>query len=177
MNYRKVIALLIVTSLALFGFGFFSIEPLEIPYLMKKFSNSNDSSDCGPQSLNFVLRHYGVETSLDDLIDRSGTTRKGTTLLGLRNTARGLGLTAEGWMVAADDLKNINLPVIVFIHGTHFSVLNEISDKDVLLIDPDRGALRIPLESFLEIWEGHTLLFAPPGQPLILKGTPQEESN
>lgn len=176
MKYRKVVALVIISASALIGYGLFSVEPFEIPYFLKRLGRSDSPSDCGPKSLQFVLQHYGIEASIDELAKKAGTTSQGTTLLALRNTARAFGLSSDGWMVAREDLQRIHLPAIVFVDGKHFSVLASTSAEDVLLIDPDRGALRVRINDFFEVWEGHTLLFAPDGDPILPIGSSPKDT-
>lgn len=62
----------------------------------KAFVLQQDSSDCGVACLRTLLRYYGSDASLERLRELSGTTKEGTTLLGLYQAANALGLEAEG---------------------------------------------------------------------------------
>ena len=58
------------------------------------------SYDCGPACLAMVLAHHGHDASVDDIRERLGTSRDGTTGYELVRVARDLGMEAKGVKVA-----------------------------------------------------------------------------
>ena len=56
----------------------------------------HDQSDCGVACLLSIIQYYGGANSLEKLRELSGTTKQGTTLLGLYQTANQIGFTAQG---------------------------------------------------------------------------------
>lgn len=118
-------------------------------------------ADCGPRSLQIVLEHFGRHIPLEQLMTDSGTTAKGTTMLGLKRCAQKHGLHAEGFLFQSVQLAQIPVPAIVFLDGQHFAVLVEAGPAQVLLHDPRDGPAHIGCRLFLRRWKGHTVIFKP----------------
>jgi len=64
--------------------------------LDKSFVLQHDQSDCGIACLLSIIHYYEGNNTLEKLRELSGTTRQGTTLLGLFQAANELGFTASG---------------------------------------------------------------------------------
>jgi ATP-binding cassette subfamily B protein len=127
----------------------------DCPYFQQK------RFDCGPASLQVVMAHFGISIPISRIRSLSGTSEKGTSMLGLRNCAVRFGFEAAGWNLSAEDLFQIPLPAIVFLSRGHFVVLEAVSRDVVFLNDPAKGARVLPLAQFLEIWNGDTLILHP----------------
>jgi ABC-type bacteriocin/lantibiotic exporter with double-glycine peptidase domain len=116
--------------------------------------------DCGPACLAMVLNYHGRESSVDDIRERLGTSRDGTTGYELVRVARELGMEAKG--VKASDLvalKDVPLPAIAHYKQGHFVVLERVrSARSVRVVDPMRGRLDLPLEEFKAIFSGVLVL-------------------
>ena len=54
-------------------------------------------TECGAASLGMVLGHYGCWVSLEELRERCGASRDGTTASDLVKTGAQFGLTAKGY--------------------------------------------------------------------------------
>lgn len=122
------------------------------------------NSDCGDAALKMVFTHFGIPTTYAEIRQQLATPPSGATMLSLRNLALQKGLLCEGWKLTIGDLRNVPLPAIVFILGNHYAVLTAFSDaSDLVILDPARGRLRIPVRRFQTIWAGETLLFHKPG--------------
>lgn len=122
-----------------------------------------ENVDCGPRSLEIVLRHHGLETDPHELNRCAGLNSGGSSMLGLRDCARSHGMDAQGWQLTAADLPSLPLPAIVFLEDRHFAVLEAIKGDEVRLQDPATGTRTLPLPKFLRRWKGKTLVV----QPLI----------
>lgn len=82
----------------------------------KTFVLQHDQSDCGVACLSSLINYYGGNGDLEKLRRLSGTTRQGTTLLGLYQAANQLGFSAEG---NEADLKALmEHPEPVILHTT-----------------------------------------------------------
>ncbi len=116
--------------------------------------------DCGVACLQMALREQGIITTLEELRRISGTTRAGTSLLGLKLAAEANGVTASAWRLVPRDLEKIPLPAIAFVEGDHF-VLIEAIDRNghIVVNDPARGKLRYRVQAFNKHWRGQVLLF------------------
>jgi ATP-binding cassette subfamily B protein len=63
------------------------ITPAKIPVILQQAS-----SDCGVACLASVIRYFEGESSIEYLLNLSGTAIQGTTVLGLVEAARQLGM-------------------------------------------------------------------------------------
>ena len=62
-------------------------------HLQQSFIQQHDQSDCGVACLLSLIQYYGGSNNLEKLRELSGTTKQGTTLLGLYQAANKLGFT------------------------------------------------------------------------------------
>ena len=77
-----------------------------------------DAADCGVACLAAVHRLFGGYVPLEQLREVSGTSQRGTSLLGLRRAARELGFEAEGYRADMESLKKCEVPVVLHIDST-----------------------------------------------------------
>ncbi|MFN7118592.1 MAG: peptidase domain-containing ABC transporter [Saprospiraceae bacterium] len=73
--------------------------------LKRHHTRQHDQRDCGVACLRSVLRYHGSDASVERLREMSGTTREGTTMLGLLQAAQKLGLEATGYEADLDSLR------------------------------------------------------------------------
>ncbi len=114
-------------------------------------------SDCGPAALANVFQHYDIPFNLSHIAKEAGTDSIGTSLKALKDIAIRNGLNAEGWKYNWEDFKTAQKPVIAFINGNHFVMVEESNNNSVIMIDPSRGRLKMKTEKFKRIWQGETL--------------------
>jgi ATP-binding cassette subfamily B protein len=69
---------------------------MNLKHIEKTHTLQLDQSDCGVACLLSILKLYDGNHSIEKLRELSGTTKQGTTLLGLYQVANQVGLTAEG---------------------------------------------------------------------------------
>src|SRR2546426_2006328 len=116
---------------------------------------------CGPACLAMVLASHGRESSVDDIRERLGTSRDGTTGYELVRVARELGMDARG--VKAQDLaalKDVPLPAIAHYTQGHFVVLERVRPgRSVRVVDPMRGRLDLTVGEFRAVFSGVLVLF------------------
>jgi len=74
-----------------------------------------DASDCGVACLLSLIQYYGGESSLEKLRELSGTSKQGTTLLGLYQAANQLGFNAQGCEADIVALMKHDNPVILHV--------------------------------------------------------------
>ena len=65
-------------------------------HLQQTFTQQHDQSDCGVACLLSLIQFYGGSDNLEKLRELSGTTKQGTSLLGLYQSSNQLGFTAQG---------------------------------------------------------------------------------
>jgi ABC-type bacteriocin/lantibiotic exporter with double-glycine peptidase domain len=110
-----------------------------------------------------VMAWHGRDSSVDDIRERLGTSRDGTTGYELVRVGRELGMQARG--VRAENpsaLRNVPLPAIAHYRTGHFVVLERCRPgKSVRVVDPMRGRLDRGMAAFLEEFSGVLVLFEP----------------
>lgn len=136
-----------------------------------------DQSDCGVACLLSVIRFHGGDHSLEQLRKLSGTSRQGTTLLGLLQAARQLGFDAEG--LEAEGVLNLNelnepaiLHVLIDNRLQHYVVYypdpaQPFSDNDKMKLtigDPARGVIQLTPAELDSIWKSKALLKLVPNE-------------
>jgi len=115
---------------------------------------------CGPAALRFVLAHYGIEITEDELAKLSGTQENfGTTLLGLKQSTESLGIKAKGQRWNWVRLTQEKNPVLAYISDSHYVVVLASDAETVTFFDPGSGKLTHSKEDFLGIWDGIVLAF------------------
>src|SRR5699024_6963891 len=89
------------------------------PNIYKKAEEAHvrqqDQSDCGVACLLSVMKYFGGDTKLERLRELSGTSSRGTTLLGLYQAAGKVGLQAEPYEADLKNLKEQTDPCILHI--------------------------------------------------------------
>ena len=83
--------------------------------IKKTFSLQKDLTDCGVGCLQSLVRYYGGDISLETLREKSGTSKTGTTLLGLYQCANAIGFDADGCEADINALIEHGEPVILHV--------------------------------------------------------------
>jgi len=97
------------------------------------------------------------------LLQRLHTGADGTAMSNMKALAESAGLLCEGWRLAPRDLSVIPLPAVLLLRPHHFVVVEAVnSHQSVVILDPLRGRLRLPVRRLLANWNGESLLFLKP---------------
>lgn len=126
------------------------------------------SSDCGVACLASVIRYFGGERSLEHLRLLSGTAIPGTTVLGLVEASRQIGLEGDAFRVKdLQHLDELEFPAILHVvidqKFSHFVVCYGKKGNQYLLMDPAIGKKWVSEVGLLEIWQSRTLVLIRPG--------------
>lgn len=146
---------------------------------MSKFPNyiQPDSKDCGPTCIKIIAKYFGKTISVEELRQLSETTREGTTLLNLSDTAEKIGFRTLGVKLSARTLKQATLPCILHWNSDHFVVLYQIKKNQYYISDPGYGLIQYTEKEFLDRWIGKN---ASPemedGIALLIEPTPEFEN-
>src|SRR3954464_2567147 len=97
-------------------------------------------TECGAASLGMVLAHYGRWVPLEELRERCGASRDGTTASDLVKAAAGYGVVGKGYLRRGRALVSTGYPMILLWKGHHFLVLEGLDDDWAWLNDPAAGA-------------------------------------
>lgn len=131
------------------------------------FVLQQDQADCGIACLLSIIKYHGGNGSFDELRRLSGTTKQGTTLLGLKQAAETVGFEAIGMEAEhVSNLKEIKNPAIL-----HVTLQNKLQhylvywpgqgrngNQMLTLTDPSKGIIEVSTEELDKIWITKALL-------------------
>ncbi len=122
-----------------------------------------DQSDCGVACLLSIIKLNGGNHSLEKLRELSGTTKQGTTMLGLYQVANQIGFTAEGCEADIQALIDHKQPVILHVvienQLQHYVVCYQYDkQKGFLIGDPAKGIYYLTESELDKIWISKTCL-------------------
>ncbi|HYH28412.1 MAG TPA: cyclic nucleotide-binding domain-containing protein, partial [Actinomycetota bacterium] len=120
-----------------------------------------DEMDCGAACLGMVTRHFGRPVSLSHIREAVQTSLDGTSLRGIVEGARAVGLDARSVKASKTRLEQLPLPAIVHWEGNHWVVLFAVDARSVRVADPARGLRRYGRKEFEEKWSGYAAMLSP----------------
>jgi hypothetical protein len=116
------------------------------------------ANTCGPAALAFALAYYDVAMSEEEITALIHLEDRGTNLGELARAAEHAGMRAVGTMMNLAALRLRRQPTVVHVAHDHFVVVIEIADDRVLLFDPAKGLIRMPVSTFARHWDGRALV-------------------
>lgn len=157
---------------------------MQIQKINKLHTRQQDQSDCGVAALRSVIQYFGgTAPTFERLRELSGTSRQGTTMLGLYQAAQKLELKVEAYeadLKSLADCKDICiLHVLKQQRLLHFVVCYGYdAEQDAFLIgDPaEPKAAWWPAAQLDERWPSKSLLLFPQGQDLRPAETAAQKS-
>jgi ABC-type bacteriocin/lantibiotic exporter with double-glycine peptidase domain len=119
--------------------------------------------DCGASAFASIAHYYRHHLTLEQARTLVGTDRNGTTLAGLRDGGRAIGLDARAAQAIYEALGEIHLPAIAHLNGTegHYVVVYRWTPTAVVVLDPGRGIRRLRRAEFEEQWSGYLVEYLP----------------
>ncbi|WP_264553260.1 peptidase domain-containing ABC transporter [Flavobacterium sp. N2038] len=152
---------------------------INVKQITKTHTLQLDQSDCGPSCLLSIIKLYNGNSSLEKIRELSGTTKQGTTMLGLYQAANKLGFNAEGCEADINSLIKHNKPVILHLlienQLEHYVICYQYSEKDGFLIgDPAVGIYNMPIELLGNFWVSKTCLTLEPNDSFITQKMEQD---
>jgi len=139
--------------------------------IQKTFSLQKDQTDCGVGCLQSLVRYYGGDISLENLREKSGTSKTGTTLLGLYQCAKEIGFDAEGCEADINALIEHGEPVILHIvidqKYEHYVICysyDSLGDSKFCIGDPAKGIEYWKKEELEKVWISKTCLTLEPNE-------------
>ena len=120
---------------------------------------------CGAAATATILRYaYDLDVNEVDVIlglaqvaDEELAKEKGYSLLDIRHYVETLGLRGRGYELPPELLAKLRIPTIALLDlrgYKHFVVIRKITEDSVYVGDPALGNRIMPLEDFLESWNG-----------------------
>jgi ATP-binding cassette subfamily B protein len=120
-----------------------------------------ETTECGAACLAMILRYHGRQTTVAEIREQCGVGRDGLNALALIKTAQQYGLRARGLSVQQADFPCVTLPAIVHWQFTHFLVVERWTPKEVRVIDPAQGRMRLSSEEFAAGFTGVVIALEP----------------
>jgi ABC-type bacteriocin/lantibiotic exporter with double-glycine peptidase domain len=140
-----------------------SLSKVNIKLLKKQFVFQQDQSDCGVACLASIINFHGGTCSIETLRRASGTSRQGTTLLGLLQGAQLQGFDAFG--LEADKVENLNeltepaiLHIVLDNRLQHYVVFYGFKNDRIIVGDPANGIIEYSYEQLNKYWQSKALL-------------------
>ena len=117
------------------------------------------ATECGAACLGSVLAYFGRWVPLTELRERCEVSRDGSSAASIVRAARHYGLECSGLSLRAEQLKKVELPLILFWQFSHFVVLEGYDDNHFYLNDPATGQRSVSSEEFAKDYSGIALRF------------------
>jgi ATP-binding cassette subfamily B protein len=140
-------------------------------HLRNTFTKQQDQSDCGVACLLSIIKFHGGNSTIEKLRELSGTSKQGTTLLGLYQSANGLGLVAEGFEAELAHLKKLKEPCILHVlvekDLEHYVVCYGYKNLRFIIGDPAKGIVYLTDNELSKIWLSKTLLTLFPNSEFV----------
>ena len=115
------------------------------------------ASECGAACLGSILAYFGRWVPLTELREKCEVSRDGSSAASILRASRHYGLECNGLSMRADQLKKLQLPLILFWQFSHFVVLEGFDDNHFYLNDPSAGRRRLSVEEFNKGYSGVAL--------------------
>ncbi|WP_353167667.1 peptidase domain-containing ABC transporter [Flavobacterium sp.] len=145
---------------------------MNLKHIEKTHTLQLDHSDCGVACLLSVIKLYEGNNSLEKLRELSGTTKQGTSMLGLYQVANKIGFNAEGCEADIQALIDHKQPVILHVvmeeKLQHYVVCYFYDEKKGFLIgDPAKGIYYVTNEELNKIWVSKSCLTLEPNESFL----------
>ena len=118
------------------------------------FIKQHDSMQCGTACLFMICHHYGLNISLDEIDALCMPTKEGMSMLGLKVSAKKLGLKCSALKAPLAILSQLQLPCLLHWNQNHFVVLYELGKKGkkFKIADPGKGLISYSRKEFEDHW-------------------------
>lgn len=121
--------------------------------------------ECGSACLLSIIRYYGGNISLEQLLELTNTNKEGTNFYDITKAAYEIGLIAKGYKLEntsnLNEIENPFISQIVINNYKHFVVVYKIKNNKITIMDPAKGMVKISIDIFSKIWTGYILTIEP----------------
>lgn len=117
--------------------------------------------ECGAAALTMVMAWHGREHDLQEVREACGVSRDGASALDIVEAAKRYGFATDPVRATVDDLDLLQLPAILYWEGRHFVVLERVTTTTASIVDPQSGAVTMPLSQVRAHFSGIALQFTP----------------
>ena len=117
------------------------------------------ASECGAACLGSVLGYFGRWVPLTELREKCEVSRDGSSAASIVRASKHYGLECNGLSIRADQLRKLELPLILFWQFSHFVILEGFDSTSFYLNDPSTGRRKISTKEFNQGYSGIALRF------------------
>lgn len=123
----------------------------------------SEAAECGLACLTMVAGYHGYRTDLRSLRQRFSISLKGVNLRHLMDMGSALNLSSRPLRLDLEELGELRIPCILHWDLNHFVVLKQLlpRGKGIVIHDPARGELRLPLSEVSRSFTGVALELSP----------------
>lgn len=126
------------------------------------FQPQMEVTECGAASLAMVLAYHGHHAALPEVRQACGVSRNGANAKSIVQAARTYGLDAKGAkLTELSQLSQLPLPAILHWDFNHFLVLERLTKRGLVVVDPASGRRTFGLEEAGRRFTGVALVLQP----------------
>lgn len=119
------------------------------------------TTECGLCCIAMLLRFYGSYYTLNELREYLDVGRDGTNFAQLKNLLEILNFDTKVLKCKVEFLYNVELPAIIFWENRHFVILESISKKKAVIVNPSFGRRSVEIADFNNSYSNYILLAHP----------------
>jgi len=118
---------------------------------------------CGPRAVVSVCAHHGISATVEEVSKLADyNPAQGCSLGGLRLALIAKGVDAVSVKADTEELKDSDLPAIVYMWGHHFLLVHSIAAGQVDISDPGMPThFNIPIKEFTDSYSGFAVVISP----------------
>lgn len=138
------------------------------------FIAAAERNECGLACLAAVSEYLRGELGLAEIRELAQHSGRGETLLDIRDLAEQMGLNARGVSLELEDLKLIGKPAILHWNMKHFVVLERVTRRGIVIMDPAAARMEIPWAEANKAFTGVALELKPAARWKVRAGGPRK---
>ncbi|WP_052947340.1 peptidase domain-containing ABC transporter [Aneurinibacillus tyrosinisolvens] len=128
----------------------------KVPYIEQM-----EHSECGAACLAMLLCYHGYHTTLPEIRDVFGSSKKGFSLHDLIRMGSSFGLAGKAYKAEPAQLNEASLPCVLFWENKHYVILERVGKKMYTIVDPAFGRRQIAWDKLPNHYSGYLLTFHP----------------
>lgn len=141
----------------------------KVPYIEQM-----QQTECGLCCIAMLLRYYKSNETLSLIRNELTVGRDGLRLSDLQTYLNNRNFNTHIYRATTEQIENLPLPAVAYWDKKHFVIVENINTKQVTIVDPAYGRLRLSIEEFTESYSGIMMTAEPTEhfQPYLQKVNP-----